>query len=459
MDFLAILSSFFLPALIGTLLYRVTAPDEACSMMLTLPIGVALGLGISSCISFLSLITSGGRNLHFLAFECIIALALLAIVLRKVKRIELYGWKPDDPLATLLLIILSVAAITALFSLIRGSAFFSHGGWDAWAFWNLRARFIFRDGAAWARTAFSPQLPNTDYPLLLPALIVRGWNLYGRETPLIPSAIAVAFDVLAAGLVFSSVAHFCSRSKALLATLLLITTPLFIRMATFQYADVPLSCFYLITILLIGLYDTVVPSSPALLALAGLSIGLCSWTKNEGLLFAGAVLFARLIVTGRADPKRYARELFYLAAGFVPVFLFLIYFKFAFAPANAFYKLQTFSGGMQQILDVPRHRILVTAFAKNAIHFGDWTFSPLWLLAAIVVVGGVHIEARRKAFAVTCGILLVTALAGYYFIYLTEVTPTSALQAHLDTSLDRLMLQLWPMFILLFSVITHRPAL
>jgi len=49
-----------------------------------------------------------------------------------------------------------------------------HGAWDAWAIWNLRARFLAGPGDAW-RAAFDDALAwsHTDYPLLLPATVAR----------------------------------------------------------------------------------------------------------------------------------------------------------------------------------------------------------------------------------------------------------------------------------------------
>ena len=153
----------------------------------------------------------------------------------------------------------------------------------------------------------------------------------------------------------------------------------------------------------------------------------------------------------------------FLAGGLAPILLFLIYFKLSFASENAFYRMQTLSGAIQHVFELSRHRILLSAFLKNIVHFGDWSLSPFWLLAPFLAVTGLQIDARHKSFALTCAIVLATLLGGYYFVYLTEYTPTPALQTHLDNSLDRLMLQLWPMFILLFSIsipeeIHHAPG-
>src|SRR5579871_5924244 len=69
-----------------------------------------------------------------------------------------------------------------------------HGDWDAWAIWNLRARFFYRGGEQWT-AAFSPLLSwsHPDYPLLIPGAVARGWTYAGRETMLVPWLIACLF--------------------------------------------------------------------------------------------------------------------------------------------------------------------------------------------------------------------------------------------------------------------------
>jgi hypothetical protein len=50
--------------------------------------------------------------------------------------------------------------------------------------------------------------------------------------------------------------------------------------------------------------------------------------------------------------------------------------------------------------------------------------------------------------------ILGIVLAGYYFVYISTPIP---LQVHLDSSLDRLMIQQWPSFLLLLGL-SVRPS-
>jgi hypothetical protein len=52
-----------------------------------------------------------------------------------------------------------------------------HGNWDAWAIWNLRARFLIHGGNV-AQRAWSPALISShpEYPLLVSGFVARCWD-------------------------------------------------------------------------------------------------------------------------------------------------------------------------------------------------------------------------------------------------------------------------------------------
>src|SRR5262249_40595038 len=58
-----------------------------------------------------------------------------------------------------------------------------YGRWDAWAIWNLHAKFLAAPSAAW-RGMFDAALgwSQPDYPLLLPSAVARGWTFAGSAT-------------------------------------------------------------------------------------------------------------------------------------------------------------------------------------------------------------------------------------------------------------------------------------
>lgn len=180
-------------------------------------------------------------------------------------------------------------------------------GWDAFAIWNLHARFLFRGGPAW-RDGFSPLIPwsHPDYPLLIPGVIAHFWALAGSESQVVPAVIGLVFTISTGGLLFSGLRILRGPNVALLGSMALIATPAFIEQGTSQYADVPLSFFVLATVVLVCLHEAVAGESSGakgLLVLAGLASSFGAWVKNEGLLFLLA-LFVGWVVVSIADRRR-----------------------------------------------------------------------------------------------------------------------------------------------------------
>src|SRR5579871_2078431 len=188
---------------------------------------------------------------------------------------------------------------TAVYAAIRQTLAHPHGdGWDAFAIWNLHARFLFFNGANW-HEGFSALIPwsHPDYPLLLPGAIANFWIFLGRDSPAVPALISLLFTFITAGVLFAALDLLRGRTAAALAVTALLATPSFIEIGTSQYADVPLSYFFLSTSALLCIAEERawingrVPT--ATLTLAGVTASFALWTKNEGLLFFSAIVAAR----------------------------------------------------------------------------------------------------------------------------------------------------------------------
>ena len=67
---------------------------------------------------------------------------------------------------------------------------------------------------------------------------------------------------------------------------------------------------------------------------------------------------------------------------------------------------------------------------------------------------GVDIKQQDKSFLLTAALCLGIMLTGYFFIYV--ITPKN-LDWHIRTSLNRLLLHLWPAFLLLCFIIIKAP--
>jgi hypothetical protein len=102
------------------------------------------------------------------------------------------------------------------------------------------------------------------------------------------------------------------------------------------------------------------------------------------------------------------------------------------------------------MFELSRHFMIWDYVARYLFSFGAWSISPFIPLIAFILLTGVH----RSIFADygwrTIVTILVIVCAGYYLVYLT--TPVD-LKWHLESSLDRLFLQLWPSVLLLAGLL------
>jgi hypothetical protein len=338
---------------------------------------------------------------------------------------------------------------------------FPHGeGWDAFAIWNLHARFLLRGSAHW-RDGFSPLIAwsHPDYPLLIPAAIAHFWSYLGYEDRNVPGVIGLLFTFSTVGLLYSSLRILRGRTVAKLGSLVLLTTPSFIETGTTQYADVPLAFFFLAAIALLCLYDTGFRtggvSPKGLLVLAGLGSGFAAWTKNEGLLFLFAMLVGRAVVLirPRHDPAVPSvqlaaeswRSFGMLLLSVAPSLILIGWFKHSVPPGDIFVDS---TAALHKVLDPTRYWVICKWYTKEFFRFGHWVLVP-----GTVLLAGLYVAASRKMHAPSppgfrsSVITLAITLAGYTAIYL--ITPHD-IYWHLTFSLTRLFLHLWPSTIFLF---------
>jgi hypothetical protein len=329
-----------------------------------------------------------------------------------------------------------------------------HGGWDAFAIWNLRARFLFRAGAQW-RDAFSGFLPwtHTDYPLMIPANVARLWKYSGHESVAVPALLGLIFTYAAVGLIVSAVATLRNRSQGFLAGLVLVSTPFFVEHGASQYADVPLSFFILATVVLVCMQDYFGKSPLSLLALAGLTAGFAGWTKNEGLLFLVSMIVAHAVVVLRRQGRTsYRRQLVPFTGGLMPILLTIVFFKLKYGgPSDIFSGMR---GMVHQLLNPHRYLVVFAAFQRQVFDFGGWAIFLMPILAFYLFALGGEINPRDKTNLLIALLALIMTVVGYAMIY---VMGPNDLQSWLDSSLNRLFLQVWPSAVFLFFLIVRTP--
>ncbi len=299
------------------------------------------------------------------------------------------------------------------------------GDWDAWAIWNVRAKFLAHEGL-W-RNAVSPELTAThpEYPLLWSAAVARAWAESGQMAHSAPQAGAFVVAVTLVLLFASGLAARAGREWAALGTATLLMTVSLWRTTPGQYADVPLAMFVLGAVIAAAAAQQA-GWSAAGLALSGALASFAAFTKNEGLAFC-IILAAALAGAARV------RAVWYLA-GAAPVLVLTGLFHWLLAPPKPMLSGASFQqlGRLGAVLkgmaaeawalgDLPAHPLLFVLLLLFAFR-PKWPWRPLWPAAA--------------------ALLLLAADAAVMWGVAADV------QWQLRTAADRLLLQAWPVLLL-----------
>jgi hypothetical protein len=433
MTFFASLISLLIPVVVGFAFVRACIPGERYLCRhdwLRLCLGIGVGFGLCSCAFFLWLLTNGTAQSAYIVAEIVLSIVLAALAVYRATGCSLCKG-PRAPETTLtrwkhpLLIVFGSIFLFACLSFALESLIHPEGQGDAWAIWNLRARSLFGGRDHW-RDAFSRAIPwsHPDYPLLLPGSVARSWIYTGAETQTVPIGIAVLFTFATVGLLTAGLSELAGREKGLLAGIILLGTTSFIKLGAAQYADVPISFFFLASIVLLCLQNRL-PSSGT--ALAGTSAALAAWTKNEGLLF-----FALLLIAMKWTKRPVSKAL----TGAFGILVPLAIFKLSLAPPN--YLAQ--SGGivlLRNAMDPSRYLQVAVGFLYQMIHLGGQSLNPMIpLVAALLAIKHTAKYGTRLA-----AIILSAMCVGTFFVYI--ITPFD-LAWQISWSLDRVLLQLWP---------------
>ena len=255
----------------------------------------------------------------------------------------------------------------------------------------------------------------------LPGVVAQGFSSAG-EMPLVPGLVAALFGILALAIVVSRLSACEGTRWGILGGLALVAMPCFPIFASNQQADVPVSVYLALASALIA------ATSSRELWLAGFAAGLGMWTKNEGSLYAAALLGAFLL--RRRDP----RGAMTFVLGALPFAALLLWFKVTLAPPNDLSAFSTSASILGHAIDPRRWLELLLLVLRRIVYFQDF---GLWLVAAAVAT---IVLARRRLLTLPA-LALLFAFAAFGPIYVLQ-------PHHLDwlfrTSADRLLVQMWP---------------
>ena len=325
------------------------------------------------------------------------------------------------------------------------------GSYDAMGIWTYRALQWFRSGESFPEIIGLLVESQPGYPLLLPGLIVSQFNLWGGESIAIVVATGWFFVIGLAAVTYFAVARWARPGAALAAMALLLSTPNVWRSAFAQIADLPLA--YLTLTAAVGLTDLVVGgehrSVPAWLT--GFFLGLMVWTKNEGMVFSlilvAVFAFWAWISRGRLDLRGWVA----VAFGSVPGVLATVIYKYAWVTTG---EIDRYLGWelFSRLADPQRWYDVAAAFAAQLLPGSN---GALWGGTWLVLAGLLVVSAIRQRPGTVGRIAAMYGIAfGLFFVFdfaVYLITP-EPLQWHLQTSLDRLLLQILPIGVVAASI-------
>ncbi len=470
------IASLVIAAFIGVTLVHIFFPLRIKDAFLfTISLGAGLGLGVTSCLVFFSLLILGPRFALVPEIFCVI-LALVGwwFMVRKRTPITMNispAGREKFKYERILAAVFGVSLLSSMVSFAISVVQEPHGKWDAWLIWNMRARFIFRGGESW-QDYFHSGLSWThpDYPLMLPLSIVRSWKYMGGEHLSVPIAVSFLFLCALLGLIVSSLAMLRSESQGYLGGLVLLGSPFVILMGASQLADIPLAFFLLAAVVLLCMHDRLSDRRHSILVLAGVAAGLVAWTKNEGLLIVCVLLLVRFLVvaTGTDGWKEAVRQLLWLTAGVLPVLLVIAAFKLHLAPTTDLFADQNVHTIWARLTDPERYTSILRAYIHTGLTFTQGIhdirtgfrlnlgIAGILFLAVYLVLTGIALERKDTGAILGVSMVILMTLAGYFAVYL--ITPLN-LDWHLLTSLNRLFLQLWPTMIFITFAAARTPEM
>lgn len=455
MIFLSLLLMF----LTGILFVTIFLKDEGIFKNLSFKFCLAFGLGagITSLTYFFHTLFWGSNLKTTIFFEVVLMLILLIILF--ISKPNLINSEKQEKIITksafnyLLPISFFITAFSSLLYFVMFSLKNPHGTWDAWFIWNAHARFIYRMNeniSLFFKNA--PDWTHPDYPPMISSMVSRGWQFIGQEQLLFPMVVALLFTFGLVFLLYSSLSVIRTKNQGYLAGLVMLSTFVFVQQGASQYADVPIGFYFLLTLVLLSFKDKF--NNNSFLILAGITAGLSAWCKNEGMLFIIAVSVARFIaVLSEKGFKKAFNEMLFFLYGLFPLLAGILYFKIGLAPENDIFYARKTGDYISRILSVDRYKEIVSQFfIAVKYYFGRLSGIPLLFIYA--VMAGIKINREDKTTLVTIFTTLAIMTAGYFVIYL--ITPHD-LYWHLNTSLYRLMLQLWPSLLFAYFLIVKTP--
>jgi len=302
--------------------------------------------------------------------------------------------------------------------------YFEHkyGDWDAWLIWNYHAKYLAHP-EYWKQLFTLNKISHPDYPLFIPGNIGFFWRLLGTDSQLIPFALSFFITLIIPVIIFLSL----KQKNLLIAGVVLIllgTDDFYLIHAIAQYADAPLALFFLTAIISVNYLKT----NKYIAVILGALLGCCIWIKNEGAMLS--LLFCLFYIKDILVNGRWK----YFLAGIAFPLLAILLFK-TMAPVNNLLENRTVPL-VDYFTDSSRYKLIASYLVYNLNNNFMVTKYGLIVYVIFCIV--------NRQFPGKDMWLLLSCVAGCFFVY---VLSNQGLEWHLQTSMDRVLLQLMPSFV------------
>ena len=161
--------------------------------------------------------------------------------------------------------------------------------------------------------------------------VARNWLYLNFETTIFPIIFHLIHYFSVIFLLFYSLRIFLKQNSALISSIILSSSVLFLQISINQYADIAVSYFILFSFILLVCSQKNKKLELDLLFLVGLSIGITGWIKNEGLIYSisliSSIIFFQLLNKSFLNKKNYFLIICFLNA-IIPTVIKKIFYPF-----------------------------------------------------------------------------------------------------------------------------------
>ena len=433
-------------------LFALRLRDARDSAPLTLAISIGGGLGLASVLTFWCVSLGLPIGSRFALLDAVIWTAIGAVAVWTLRRNSADGRTSQASVAGSSPLTMDDWLVRGAFWLVAASAVATvvahyvaspHGEWDAWAIWNLKARFLVRDTDPWT-TMLAVRWSQPSHPFFVSLSVARLWGYAGSELTIVPATLGLVWGI---GIVTAVMGALDTRRRrAWIAGSVLIAPATFTQLVAAQTADLAVGLFVVATLIMVrrAISGSALDSGQIRISLllAAVLGSLGAWTKNEGVLL---MLITTVILAWTMRRRQWARSMAWWVAGAVPVCLTLLWFKLAIAPVAPAYIAESPGAAslLQRLFDPARHAVVADAIGWRWLEWGGPMARGVLPLMIVAAVAAVFTRAGRAAGAVL--VALGVMFAAYYAIWILSPLDTSWL---VSTTFDRLLIQLWPSLVL-----------